>query len=141
MLRFKLYSLSGLRFDEDVSEVLLPTKMGTIGVLSNHMPLVSVAANGLIGVRRKASDRDDDMVYFAASGGVIEVDGNTLSVLVDEADAADDINLAEVEKAFELAQKMKHDAHDQLSLDKAQSLIDRQSVRLKVAGLRRNRRR
>ncbi len=44
------------------------------------------------------------------------------------------------QKAFELAQKMKSEAKDQVSLEHAQTLIDRSSVRLQVAGLKRRRR-
>ncbi len=39
-------SLSGKKFDDDVYEVVLPTLDGEIGVLQDHMPLVSVATNG-----------------------------------------------------------------------------------------------
>lgn len=137
MLRLQLVSLDGLKFDDDVYEVILPTMDGQIGVLPGHMPLVSVASRGVIGVRRKESDRDDMMEYFAISGGAIEVSDNKLSVLVDEADASDEINEQEAQKAYELAKKMKAEAKDQVSLEKAQSLIDRSSVRLQVAGLKR----
>ncbi len=141
MIHFQLVSLAGLKFDEDVYEVLLPTLDGQIGVLDHHMPLVSAATTGVIGVRLKSGDPDDFMEQFAVSGGVIEVSNNVLTVLVDDADHADEINEAEAQKAFELAQKMKADAKDQVSLDHAQSLIDRQATRLQVAGLKRRHRR
>ncbi|MCW1907755.1 MAG: ATP synthase F1 subunit epsilon [Candidatus Saccharibacteria bacterium] len=137
MIRLQLVSLDGLKFDDDVYEVILPTMDGQIGVMPGHMPLVSVASRGVIGVRRKATDRDDMMEYFAISGGAVEVSDNKLSVLVDEADASDEINEQEAQKAYEMAQKMKAEAKDQVSLEKAQSLIDRSSVRLQVAGLKR----
>ncbi len=138
-IRFKLVALSGLKFDEDVYEILLPTMDGQIGVLPGHMPLVSVATHGVIGVRRSANDKDDMIEYFATNGGVIEVKDNILSVLVDEADRSDEINEQEAKEAYELANKMKLEAKDQVSLEHAQSLIDRQSVRLQVAGLKRRR--
>lgn len=140
MIHFQLVSLGGKKFDEDVYEVLLPTLDGQIGVLDHHMPLVSVATTGTIAVRRKSNDPDDFREYFAVSGGVIEVDNNILTVLVDEADHADEINEAEVQKAMQEAQKLKASAKDQVSLDQAQNLIDRQAVRLQVAGLKRRRR-
>lgn len=140
MIHFNLVSLSGKKFDEDVEEVILPTLDGEIGVLSNHMPLVSVATTGTIAVRHKASEPDDLRDYFAVSGGVIEVADNVLTVLVDEADHADEIETAEAQKAFELAKKLKAEAKDQLSLEHAQGLIDRQATRLQVAGLKRRRR-
>lgn len=141
MIHFQLVSLSGLKFDEDVYEVVLPTLDGQIGVLDHHMPLVSVATTGAISVRRKSNDPDDFMEHFAVSGGVIEVANNVLTVLVDEADHAEEIEEAEAQKAFELAQKMKAEAKDQVSLEHAQSLIDRHAVRLQVAGLKRRHRR
>lgn len=140
MIHFRLVSLSGLKFDEDVYEVLLPTLDGQIGVLDHHMPLVSVATTGVIKARRKSNDPDDFMEPFAVSGGVIEVSNNVLTVLVDDADHADEINEAEAQKAFERAKKLKEEAKDQVSLANAQDLIDRQAVRLQVAGLKRRRR-
>ncbi len=137
MFHFQLVAISGKKFDEDVYEVVLPTLDGEIGVLKDHMPLVSVATTGAIMVRRNPKDTDAQREYFATNGGVIEVSDNILRVLVDEADHADDINEAEVQKALERAQKMKAEAKDQISLEHAQGLVDRQAVRLQVAGLRR----
>jgi len=137
MFRFQLVSLSGKKFDDEVDEVILPTLDGEIGVLTDHMPLVSVATTGAIIVRRQAHDSDAQREYFAISGGAIEVADNTLRVLVDEADHADTINEAEAEAAIERARKMKAEAKDQVSLEHAQALVDRQAVRLQVAGLKR----
>jgi F-type H+-transporting ATPase subunit epsilon len=138
MLHFQLVSISGKKFDEDVYEVVLPTLDGEIGVLQDHMPLVSVATTGLIAVRRNPKDLDAQREYFAISGGAIEVLDNNLRILVDEADSADDINEAEAQKALERAQKMKAEAKDDLSLEHAQAMVDRQAVRLQVAGLKRH---
>ncbi|MFO0781353.1 MAG: ATP synthase F1 subunit epsilon [Candidatus Saccharimonadales bacterium] len=137
MIHFKLVSLSGTKFDEDVYEVVLPTQDGEIGVMKDHMPLVSVAKTGVIAVRRDSKDRDDQREYFAINGGAIEVSDNQLSVLVDDADNADELSEAEVQKALDLAKKMKAEAKDEVSLEHAQQLVDRHAVRLQVAGLKR----
>jgi F-type H+-transporting ATPase subunit epsilon len=141
MIRFQLVSLDGVKFDEEVYEVTLPTASGEIGVLPGHMPLVSVAKAGVIQVRYRAVDHDDMREVFAISGGAIEVSSNTLRVLVDEADASDDISLDEAKAALERAQKLMEGAKDQISLANAQELIDRSAVRLQVAGLKRRQRR
>lgn len=137
MFHFQLVSITGQIFDDEVYEVILPTLDGEIGVLQDHMPLVSVATNGAIIVRRNPRDADREREFFATNGGVIDVAGNTLRVLVDEADHADDINEAEAKAAHERAMKLKAEAKDQVSLEHAQALVDRQSVRLQVAGLKR----
>lgn len=139
MIRFELVTLDGAKFAGEVYEVLLPTLDGEIGVLKDHMPLISVATRGVISIRRKAGDRDELMEHYATNGGVIEVDHNTLRLLVDEADHEAEINEQEVKKAIEEAQRLKAAARDQVSIEHAQSLIDRHETRLKVAELRRRR--
>ncbi len=137
MIRFQLVALSGTKFDGDVYEIVLPTLDGEIGVLQDHMPLVSVATTGVIAVRKDSRDADRDREFFAITGGVIEVSGNTLRVLVDEADNAEDINESEAKAAIERAEKLKVEAKDEVSLEHAQQMVDRHAVRLQVASLKR----
>ena len=137
MFHLSLVTLSGSKFEGDVYEVVLPTLDGQIGVLTDHMPLISVATVGVISVKKNAHDSDRDIEHFATYGGVIEFEHNNLNVIVDEADAADSINEAEAQKAFANAKKMHAEAKDQVSLEHAQAMVDRSSVRLQVAGLRR----
>jgi F-type H+-transporting ATPase subunit epsilon len=137
VIHLQIVTLTGTKFDDDVYEVILPTLDGEIGVLPGHMPLISVATNGVISVRRKSKDPVSAREYFATNGGVIEVSSNTLRIIVDEADHADEINEAEAEAAHQRAMQMKAEAKDQVSLDHAQALLDRSSIRLQVAGLKR----
>src|ERR1700728_3784139 len=99
MIHFQLFTLTGLKFDDDVYEVVLPTLDGQIGVLAHNMPLISVATTGIISILRAARDPDSRMDHYATYGGVIEVADNNLRVLVDEADHSDEINEAEAQKA------------------------------------------
>jgi len=137
MIHLQLVTLSGVKFDDDVYEVLLPTLNGRIGVLANHMPLMSAASAGIISIRRNQKDNDALVENFATNGGVIEVANNMIRVIVDEADNSDEINESEAKAALELAIKMKNEAKDEVSLEHAQTLIDRNSIRLKVSQLRR----
>lgn len=141
MIRLELVALDGVKFSEDVYEIQIPTMAGLIGVLPKHMPLVSIAVPGVLTIRKKPTDLDDMQDVYAINGGVLEVSNDTLRILVDEADHADEINEAEAKAAFERAQKLKAEAKDEVSLQNAQNLVDRQAVRLQVASLRRNRRR
>ncbi len=141
MINFQLISLDGVKFSGEAYEIILPTMDGEIGVLPGHMPLISVAERGVISIRRKQNEPDDMMEHFAISGGAIEVSNSSLNVLVDEADASDDISEEEAREAMERAQKLKAEAKDQVSLQQAQNLIDRSAVRIQVAGLKRRGRR
>ena len=140
MITFELVALDGLKFSEEVYEILLPTPEGQIAILPHHMPLVSLASDGVVGLRRLKSDSDDQMEHYAINGGVVEITRNRVRVLVDEADAADEISQEEAEAALERAKPLLADASDQVSLEKAQSLVRSQQNRLRVAELAKRRR-
>lgn len=140
-MKFELVTLAGIKHDQDVYEVMLPTADGPISVFSKHEPLVSIAVPGAIAVRYQKSDPDNKLEYFAVGGGVIEINGSRVRVLVDEADHGDEIVEAEAKAALERALKLRETAKTQVEIEKAHQLVDRHTVRLKVADLRRRRRR
>lgn len=137
-LTLQLVTLLGQKMDEDVYEVILPTTTGEISVFPGHESLVTLAKPGVIAVRRRKSDPDEAMEYFATSGGIIEIDPTRVRILVDEAEHGDDIIEAETQKALERALKIRDNAADQIELEKATELIDRHQTRVKVASLRRH---
>lgn len=140
-MKFELVTLAGVQLDQEVYEVMLPTAAGPISVFKDHEPLVSIATPGAITVRYQKDDPESKLEYFAIGGGVIEVTGKRVRVLVDEADRGDDIVEAESKAALERALKLRENAKTQVELEKATAIIDRHQVRLNVAGLRRKNRR
>lgn len=140
-MKLELVTLSGIKVDKDVYEVMLPTAAGPISVFADHEALVSVAVPGAIAVRHTKGDEDNKLDYFAISGGVIEITGKRVRVLVDEADSGDDIVEAESKAALSKALELQKNAKNAIELEKATQLIDRHQVRLNVAGLRRKHRR
>lgn len=139
-MNFQLVTLAGVKVDESVYEVIIPTVDGEISVFPSHEPLVTVAKSGVIAVRRDKQHDNDQMDYFAISGGVVEVSADRVRVLVDEAEHGEDIVEAESQAALERAIKLRDEAKTQVELEKAHQLVDRHAVRLKVADLHRRRR-
>ncbi len=140
-MNFELITLAGSKINEKVYEVILPTVDGEISVFPDHEPLVSVAANGVIAVRRDKNHGDGQLEYFAITGGIIEIANNHVRVLVDEADHGADILESETQAALDRALELQENATDQVELEKAHQLVDRHAVRLKVADLHRRKRR
>lgn len=140
-MHLQLITLNGVLVDQEIYELIAPTGSGEIAVFPGHEPLVTLASPGVLVVRYHKSDSDDKLDYFAISGGVIEINQHAIRVLVDEADFGDDIVEADSKDALEKAMKMRDEAKDQVELEKAHQLVDRHSVRLKVADLHRRRRR
>lgn len=136
-MKLELVSLSGIKYTGEVYEIGIPTAAGQISVYPDHMPLISLAAPGVLTVRKTKETADADVETYASFGGVIEVDGQTVRILVDEVEHADELYEDEVRKAYETAQKMKENAKSEVELERAQALIDRHVVRLHVAELKR----
>jgi F-type H+-transporting ATPase subunit epsilon len=132
-MNFQLITLSGVKHDAELQSVQLPTAAGEITVMSNHEPLMSVITPGVITVKPVSGAVE----HYATFGGVVEVRRAGVKVLVDEADHGDEINEQEAERAREAAQRLLKDAKNQVELNQAQAMIDRQAVRLQVAQLRR----
>ncbi len=139
-MNLELITLLGKKVDQEVYEVMLPTAAGEIAVFPGHEPLVTMAVPGVLAVRRKKTDMDSRLDYFAINGGVAEISQGKVRVLVDEADYGEDIIESESKAALERAIKMRDNAKDQVELEQAHQLVDRHMVRLKVADLHRRRR-
>ena len=139
-MHLQLITLEGVSVDTDIYELIAPTAAGEIAVFPGHEPLVTMATPGALAVRFEKGDSDNELEYYAISGGVIEINPEAIRVLVDEAYRGDEITEDEAKAALERAQKLKSEAKSQVELEKASQLVDRSMVRLRVAGLQRRRR-
>lgn len=140
-MHLELITLLGQKLDEPVYGITIPTAAGEISVFPGHERLVTLAVPGVLSVRRHRGDSDSHLQYFAISGGIVEISPQQVRILVDEAESGEDILESESKAALERALKLRQEAGDQVSIEKAQAHIDRHAVRLKVAQLRRRHRR
>lgn len=136
----ELVTLRGKKLDQKVYEVTIPTETGPIAVFPSHQPHVTLAAPGVLAVRRDQNDSDEQLEYLAITGGVVKITHDRVRILVDEADRSEEILEEESQAALERAKELQKNAKNQVELEKAMELVDRHAVRLKVAGLRRKRR-
>jgi F-type H+-transporting ATPase subunit epsilon len=118
------------------TEVLLPTVEGQIGVRPGHIPLITILKAGEIVV--KHSSHAD--ASYAVAGGFVEILGNVVRVLADQADRAEELSEEKIQAAISRATKMKEDATEQAQFDAALSLLEASIARMKVLQRRKNRR-
>lgn len=134
-MQFQLLTLSGAKYSGEVAEVALKTVYGSIVILPHHEPFMAVVEPGPVVVRAHGKDEE----LFAAFGGIIEVKENTVRLLADDADHADDLIEQEIEEALRHAELAKTAAKDSHEMHRAQQMVDRHAVRLEVARIRRHR--
>ena len=135
MIHLQLITLSGKHLDEEVFQVDVPTTAGTIAVNGGHAPLLGAIAPGVLSITRKRGDREAEQL--AVYDGTVEVLDNVARVLVDQLENPEDISESEAQKAFDRARELKEKAGDAVSIAEAQAVMDRQAVRLQLAGLKR----
>ncbi|MEL0124045.1 MAG: ATP synthase F1 subunit epsilon [Alphaproteobacteria bacterium] len=67
-------------FDEEIEMVIIPGTEGDIGVLSNHMPLITSLRLGNIYIYKNKKI----IKKFLVNGGIIEVLGNKCTLLTED---------------------------------------------------------
>jgi F-type H+-transporting ATPase subunit epsilon len=137
MMHFQLVSAQGVKFDGDAYEVLVPTVGGTIAVFEDHMPLIASARGGVVSVRVKQSDRDDQMEHFAVNGGIMQVQGKDLKFLSDDVTASDEVNEKQAETALARAEELVQTAGSQKELAEAHRVLHHSQAQLHVARIKR----
>jgi len=100
MLKLEIVTPEKRVLAAEVDSVTLPTASGESGILPNHASLVSVLKPGLLSYSIKGSTEK-----LAVSAGFVEVSDNKVAVLVDLAEAADEIDAAEARSARDQAEK------------------------------------
>ncbi|MBX7055376.1 MAG: F0F1 ATP synthase subunit epsilon [Pyrinomonadaceae bacterium] len=130
MLKLEIVTPERRILDAEVDSVTVPTATGEAGILPNHAPLVSALKPGVVSYIAKGnSDK------FAITGGFVEVSSNRVSVLADNAEGADEIDVAAVKADREAAEKALA-AASQSSIEETESLRERlesAQVKLQVA--------
>lgn len=83
-----------------VTEVILPTLTGQMGILKNHVPVLSGLDTGVLSVRKNPDSSWDSLVVM---GGFALVKENKVIVLVNEAELLENIDRQNVELLFKEA--------------------------------------
>jgi ATP synthase F1 epsilon subunit len=139
VIHFQLVSTTGTKYDDEAYEILIPAQGGTIAVFEDHMPLISSAEPGVISVRKKLSDKDDDMKNFAVNGGIMEVNGKSLRFISDDISDAEEISEKAAEAALARAEELVAKAGSQQALAEAHRLLSHSRAQLNVAKFKRRR--
>lgn len=131
MIKFKIVTPDGITYQDDaVDQVTLPTTMGEITVLPNHIPLVALLQAGELRVKKAGVE-----IPMAVSHGVIEVRPKSeVVILADTAERAEHIDIERAEAAKRRAEEALKQIERVADVDyaKLQAVIERELARVRV---------
>jgi F-type H+-transporting ATPase subunit epsilon len=95
-------------FNDEVEMVSTRTTTGSIGILANHTPLLAM----LDPTELRLYKSESDIVSFAQGEGYLQVAGNHVLVLVEEADDPESLDAGELRDRLETAEREAEEAED-----------------------------
>ena len=101
---------------EDVLEVVIPAFEGEMGILKDHISIISFLKPGIIKILSKSGDES-----FYVEDGIVEFKNNNLSVLTSSILKLDDLDKSKQQDLLRLAEE---EANKQDINDQSRYLID-----------------
>ncbi|MCX7761175.1 MAG: ATP synthase F1 subunit epsilon [Hydrogenothermaceae bacterium] len=128
MYKLDVVTPKGIIFTGDVYQTVITTADGEIGILENHMLLLTNIKPGKLRIEKSPTDVQE----FAVTYGVIDVAGDKVIALVEEVYDLDSINVEEEKALLEEAnQKLSSESitdqereHYQKQKERAEALIN-----------------
>ncbi len=117
---------------EEVDEVTAPGTVGEFGVLPGHTPMLTTLKIGELSYRKGG-----ESFHVAVNWGYVEVEEDKVTVLVETAEPADQIDLERAKTALGRAEEaLKQLSPEDKDFLMQQAALERAMVRIQVAGRR-----
>ena len=130
-LKLDVVTPSRLVVSEEITELVAPGSEGYFGVLPGHLPFITTLKMGELTYWMGREEH-----HLAVSKGYAEVRGETVSILVDAAERAEEIDVERAERARERAEaRLREWAAGKEEIDsvRAEAALYRALARLEVA--------
>ena len=114
---------------DEVEEVIAPGAEGYFGVLGGHLPFMSTLKSGELAYRKNGTWR-----YLAISWGYAEVLPQTVIILAEAAEKAEEIDIARAQRARDRAvERMARWGDESIDVLRAQASLARALTRIELA--------
>jgi F-type H+-transporting ATPase subunit epsilon len=117
--------------EETVTSVIAPGANGYLGVMAGHVPLIAALRPGVL----EYLDGNNQRHYVHVGGGFAEVTPTRVTILADEAERAQDIDVAKAEEVLERARRALRGEHSDMTTGEAVLEMDRALNRVRAARL------
>ena len=129
MLRLEMVTPYKQVLAVDVDEVTAPGTLGEFGLLPGHTPMLTTLKIGELTYRQ-----GNELFHVAVNWGYLEVENDKVTVLVETAEPADQIDLARAKEALSRAETaIKSMSPDDVEFAQMEASLERALIRIQVA--------
>lgn len=134
MMHLQIITPVKVVFEDEVNEVIVPTPSGYIGILPQHVSLVTRVSEGELTIKKQGKSE-----FLAVTGGFLQVAHNTITILADYAVRSEEIEVAKAEEAKKRAEKLMEEHLSERDFAQVEAELRKSLLELKVAQRRRTR--
>jgi len=127
-LKLKVVTPREVKLETDADMVVLRCVDGDIGIRSGHATCVAILGVGVLRVKNNGQEK-----RLAVGGGHVYVHDDAVSVIADEAEWPEDIDVRRAEIEREEAERRLRDHAEAIEVNSAQLLLRRALVRIEVS--------
>jgi F-type H+-transporting ATPase subunit epsilon len=129
-LNLRVMAPNRIVWNSEIQEIILSTNSGQIGILPNHAPLLTALDIGVVKIRLK-----EQWSTMALMGGFAMIENNQMTILVNEAEKANEIDLQEARDAFGKAKNNLTQAEGKKQVIEANLAFKRAKARLEAINI------
>ncbi|MGP1413586.1 MAG: ATP synthase F1 subunit epsilon [Bacillales bacterium] len=125
---FRIISDDGKVYSDAIEELYIETDDGVVGVLYGHAPMIARIKISAFKIKK-----NNEVKYFAISGGLLNVEKNTVYILANTFEEAKELDKERIIKAKELAEiELKNKKHDEEGILNAEFELKKALNRLRL---------
>lgn len=128
MIQVDIVSAEKALFSGKAQSVVATAIEGEVGILPNHAPLLAVLKPGEV----RVSLGNNKIEIFYISGGMLEVQPDSVAILADTAERAKDLDEAKALQAQKQAEQMLHEKHTDFDYAKARAELAMAAAQLRA---------
>ena len=128
MFELKIIEPDGMFYEGSASFLEFTSVTGEMGVYANHIPLTTILAPGVVKIHN-----DGQMKKAAVMGGFIEIQKDRITVMAENAEWPDEIDVERAKAAKKRAEERLRKKETGLDVTRAEVALKRAMARISAA--------
>ena len=128
MFELKIIEPDGMFYEGQASFLEFASVMGEMGVYANHIPLTTILTPGVVKIHN-----DGQVKKAAVMGGFIEIQKDRITVMAENAEWPDEIDVERAKAAKKRAEERLQKKETGLDMARAEAALKRAMARISAA--------